>query len=80
MAERDREVQAARQALKEALDALSPARRQALQDEFAVAIDAGTLPGARVLKEQYESAGFDSFIVQSMFLGFARERLLPQEA
>ena len=41
---------------------------------------AGTLPGAKVLKEQYESAGFDSFIVQNMFLGFARERLLPQAA
>jgi hypothetical protein len=80
VAERDREAQAARQALKDALDALPPARRQALRAEFVAAIDAGSLPGAKVLKEQYESAGFDSFIVQSMFFGFARERLLPQAA
>lgn len=80
VAERDREDQAARQALKETLDALPSARRQALRAEFVAAIDAGTLPGAKVLKEQYESAGFDSFIVQSMFFGFARERLLPQAA
>lgn len=78
--ERDREAQIAHRALTGALDALSPARRQTLEAEFAAAIDAGILPGAKVLKEQYESSGFDSIIVQSMFRAFARERLLPQAA
>jgi hypothetical protein len=76
-AEQEREARAARQALRATVDGLSPQRRKALEAEFAAAIEDGALPGAKVLKEQYERAGFDSFIVQNMFLGFARERLLP---
>jgi hypothetical protein len=79
-AEREREAQTAHRALSEALAALSPAQRQALEAEFIAALEAGRLPGAAVLKEQYEKSGFESIIVQSMFRGFARERLLSAAA
>ena len=72
----EEDIATAARDLTTALAALNPAARQALEAEFSAAIEAGSLPGAKVLQEQYRTAGFDSIIVQSMFRGFARERLL----
>lgn len=72
----EQEAAAASKALNTALTQLQPLERQQLEHEFVAAIAAGALPGAKVLKEQFDQAGFDSIIVQSIFRGFARERLI----
>lgn len=77
-AERKREREIAREAqqLDEALAALSPSQRQALEGDFAQSLENGSLAGASTIRSHFKKRGFASKAIQAHFRAFAREKLL----